>query len=185
MNTIINPDGRLERKTEDLVFLDHEFPSAYPEYAKLNVFPKREEPSVTGFDINEMEPWFHGNAIKEYANGEIILEYLRDHILFDDCIGLPELGGIYAKGDAFFREHFGDKAVFAWQAVLKIPRGRYVPYLIDFAGHVILCLHWMGGICKENFIALRHTENSRIYTTQQEEAGIKASNVFVLGAKKS
>jgi len=172
MNTVSNLADRAKKKTEGIVLLDYEFPSEYPEFAYLGAFPKTEEGEVKGFEINRMELWSHEDCIKGRASGEMVLEYLRYNYLLEDCIGLQELGGIYRKGPLFFEEHFGDKAVFAWQAVFKMPRDWRIPYLIIFGGSVVFCLHWIGALCKENFVALRHTESSRLYTTPREEIQI-------------
>jgi hypothetical protein len=181
MGTVIGITDKKKIWEDASVFLDHSFPSAYPEFAELGIFPKEKEGTIMGFNPDMMEQWFHGDYIKGRASGEMILEYLRYNYLLEDCIGLPELGGIYQKGPIFFSKYFEGKAIFAWQSVLKMPRGRYVPYLIQFGGPVVFCLHWMGGLCKENFIALRHTESSRIYAKPTQE--FFPDNVIALRAK--
>jgi hypothetical protein len=181
MSTVTSITDRKNILKSESVFLDHSFPSGYPEFAEFGIFPKEKEGTTTGFNPDLMEQWFHGEYIKGRASGEMILAYLKYNYLLEDCIGLPELGGIYQKGAIFFSKHFEGKAVFAWQSILSMPRGRYVPYLIQFGGPVVLCLHWMGGLCKENFVALKHTEGSRIYAKPTQEFSL--NNVIAFKAK--
>jgi hypothetical protein len=183
MNKIGNIEDRLKQKNEGVILLDYEFPSAYPDFIERRIFPKPEVGLVKGFEISKMEQWSHENCMTGKVSTEMIFNYLQFNGLLDDCIGYPELGGIYEKGPEHFEKHFPGKAVFAWQATVDLPRGRCVPYLTIAYGILAVCYKWMIALCEPGFVSLRHTEHSRIYSVLDEQNSVDNGNIIAFPRK--
>lgn len=80
------------------------------------------------------ELWLHPGQVSRVVCGYVIYDHLQTYGLLPHCVDLDELKAIRLKGTSFFREHFPEKAIFAWRDV----RGGFVPFLIESENRLML-----------------------------------------------
>jgi hypothetical protein len=143
--------------------------AGFPVFAELVIFLEEKEMAIVNFPnrrdavfISRFTPWYHGNHIKGRVSGEIILEYLKQNDLFNDCAGVRELGQIEQEGIYFFRERFQGNVVFGLRDIIEdAEKDCWAPCLLEFGGIVVRRFFLLKAPWFENYVALRIATNTR------------------------
>jgi len=132
--------------TSGMAYVNRTIPPDYPGWVKEVLYPELESTGPSEFDAGKLEQWLHEEQKRGRVTGNTIHQYLKDHDMLKNCLGLRDLEEMKKKGITFFRKHFKGKNVFGWKAVV---RGRYgylyVPYLYESGG--VVYLGWYRLVC--------------------------------------
>ncbi len=143
---------------DSIIRVDRSIRPTYPDWVKTVMHPELEPLGPAEYDIAEVEQWLHeGQKDGKWIEGNNIYAHLKEIDTLKTCLGLRDLEEIQKKGIAFFRKHFGGKAVFGWSGVVRLRHGDLcVPYLCGFGDRVVLYWSWLGLGWDGDYPALRH-----------------------------
>jgi len=138
------------------VYVDHSIRPIYPHWVKEVLYPELESTGPSEFDAGKLEQWLHEEQKTGCVTGNTIHQYLKDHDMLKNCLGLRDLEEMKKKGITFFRKHFKGKYVFGWKAVVRYRDGNLcVPYLYESDGVVCITWDWLDDDWNSNYPALR------------------------------
>jgi|GEM_PF-1525723 len=142
---------------DNIIRVDRSIRPAYPDWVKDVLHPELECTGPAEFDLAKVESWLHdGQKNGKWIKGEKIYEHLKSATMLESCFNLADLLAIQARGVQTFREHFADKAVFAWKSVVRDRYGDLsVPYLYLGGDQVVLGWNWLVDVWNDSDPALR------------------------------
>jgi hypothetical protein len=140
----MKPRPALKRTTatKDIILVDRSLPIVYPDWVTGAMHPNLEKSGPTDFAPGALNLWHPAqNKTPRPVKGGHLYKLLKEAAMLKRCLGLRDLEEIQKRGIAFYRKHFGSKAVFGWKSVVR-DRLKYlfVPYLFEFGDGVMV--HW-------------------------------------------
>ena len=137
------------------VYVDRTICPTYPQWVDKVLYPELESTGPAEFDAGKLELWLHNGQKTGCVTGKTIHQYLQDHDMLKNSLGLRDLEEIQKKGLTFFRKHFKGKYVFGWKAVVRY-RIDYlsVPALCGDGGQVYLYWCWLDDVWRAPYPAL-------------------------------
>ena len=122
------------------------------------VHPELQDTGPAEYSVKEIGQWLHDKQKNGTIEGYLILAYLRDNKMLEDCLSLLDLEAIQRKGILFFREHFSGKSVYGWKSVVIHHNGQLsAPYLIETNNWVVIVWNHLGDSFRSHSPALRFT----------------------------
>ena len=127
-----------------LITVDRTIRPTYADWMKSVLYPELEAIGPSELGVSSLEQWLHDNQKTGVVTGNVIREHLMSNNMLEGCLGLRDLEEIQKKGITFFRKHFKGKAVFGWKSIVRNTGGdQYAPFLIEYAGKVVLIWFWL------------------------------------------
>ena len=138
-----------------IIHVDRSVSPTYPDWVRKVLYPELELVGPSDYDVTRLYQWLHPKQVSDNATGYEIHDELIAKKMIEDCLGLPDLLAIQARGIGFFRKHYSGKAVFGWRSVVQFLNGNFkIPYLIEREGEVLLFWSWLDFSWLSNFPAL-------------------------------
>jgi len=141
--------GVVRKTIPTTIHVDHSTRPPYPDWASpewINApaFMALEATGPADYGIEQIVEWLHDDQKKGIVGGTVIHDYLNQHRMRENCLGLADLLAIQNLGTDFFYEHFQGKGVFGWKSVVQDRNGdQRVSLLLGSHGQVKLNWAWL------------------------------------------
>jgi len=143
-------------ETEHVVHVDRSILPVYGRWVTKLMHPELEGSGPTQFEARKLELWRHPKQNCGVLTGTAIYEYMEEYKMVRDSLGLRDLEEIQRRGIAFFRLHFGGKAVFGWKSTVMYRDSELnVPYLAEDGDEVLQCWRMLRHCFTDKDYALR------------------------------